>query len=113
MNVRLMRVEGMEARSDTDRRREPRFATRIDARLLSSTGQETNVQLAEVSLHGCRITISEPWLRNGMFVSIGLGDEPMLEAIVRWVRGGDAGMEFLWPIPPERREWHELADMAF
>jgi len=114
MTVRLMRAEAMETTGpEADRRREPRFAARIDARMKSSRGDVVDIHLAEVSLHGCRVVSAEPWLKNGMFVEIGLGDEPMLEAIIRWVRDGSVGMEFLWPIPPERREWHDLADMPF
>ena len=97
---------------DLERRREPRIPTRYAARLQSSRGDQEAAMLADVSLHGCCVNTSAGWLRQGSFVSVGLGEEtPMLAAIVRWVRGGAAGMEFLRPIPSDRIEWLDLIDM--
>jgi len=95
-----------------ERRREPRVPTRYSARLKSSGGAMEAAVLADVSLHGCCVSTAAGWLRQGSFVSIGLGEDlPMLAAIVRWVREGAAGMEFLRPVPSERIEWHDLIDM--
>lgn len=111
MNVRLMRAERMETAPKSDRRREPRFAAGLEGTLFLSDASTTTVRIAEISLHGCRVSGDHSDLRAGMFVSIALGDETPLEAIVRWVRESDAGMEFLWPISPDRREWHDLVDL--
>lgn len=92
------------------------------------------VELADVSTHGCCIRAPgnddhADWLRQGAFVSIRLKDgaspeedgappetakpeAARLEAVVRWVRGHTAGMEFLRPVPPERLDWRELMDFG-
>lgn len=113
MNAQAMRAENVEVAPVSDRRREPRHATGIQGNLRASDGSGMAVRVAEISLHGCRITSERCPLRSGMFVSVGLDDQPPLEAIVRWVRGEDAGMEFLWPIPPERVEWLRLANLDY
>ncbi len=107
----LARLDALE--SVTDRRRETRHAARASARLDSSRGESAVVLLADVSTHGCAVSIEQPWLRAGAFVSIAIVQEqglqtPPLQAIVRWVREGSAGMEFLAPIPADRTEWHDL-----
>ncbi len=71
------------------------------------------MQLAEVSLHGCRIQTQEPWLRVGGFVSIYISQGEKLQSIVRWCRDGAAGMEFLHAIPAQYTEWHDLMDAPF
>lgn len=71
------------------------------------------VLLAEVSLHGCRVRAEEPWLRTGAFVSISIEDGARLQAIVRWVREGAAGMEFLRPIPDHCSQWHDLMEEPY
>lgn len=95
------------------RRKEARYSTWFDAKLESSRGDNADVLLSEVSMHGCRIKCEETWLRTGSFVAIGLEEGPMLQAIVRWIRDGNVGMEFLRPIPPERAEWHDLMELPF
>jgi hypothetical protein len=94
-----------------ERRREARVKARYRATLQFSDGTSDGVHLADISMHGCCIRSDSEGLRIGRFVSIGIDEEPMLQAVIRWVRDGAAGMEFLRPIPPERSEWHELIDM--
>lgn len=100
-------------RAQPDRRKEKRFAAGFPARLRSSNGEQAEVTVADVSLHGCSVNTDAKWIGQGKFVSIGLGDKPMLQAIVRWVRSGSAGMEFVREIPEDRDEWQELIDNAF
>ena len=76
-------------------------------------GETATVELADVSMHGCCVRTETPDLRIGRFVSIGIDSNPMLQAVIRWVRDGAAGMEFVRPIPPERSEWHDLIEMPF
>jgi hypothetical protein len=107
----LARLEAVE--SATDRRREPRHPARASARLSSSRGESAVAALSDVSTHGCAVSLEQPWLRSGAFVSIAIAQEqgleaPPMQAIVRWVREGSAGMEFLAPIPADRTEWHDL-----
>ena len=117
MTVKLARLENIpeidEAKAERNRRREPRFATRFDARIENSRGDSADALIDEVSLHGCRIQTDEPWIRVGGFVSIRIEQGAGLQAIVRWMRDGAAGMEFLRPIPPEYGNWHELMDAPF
>jgi len=96
-----------------ERRREGRTKARYRAVLQFSDGAGGDVELADISMHGCSVRSETEDLRIGRFVSIGIDAEPMLQAVIRWVRDGTAGMEFLRPIPPERDEWHELMDMPF
>jgi hypothetical protein len=117
MTVKLARLDNIpeidETKAARNRRREPRFATWFDAQIENARGESVKVLLAEVSLHGCRIQADEPWLRVGGFVSIRIEHGAQLQAIVRWVREGAAGMEFLRPIPFEYSEWHDLMDEPF
>ncbi|WP_395327065.1 PilZ domain-containing protein [Novosphingobium sp. BL-8H] len=95
-----------------ERRREQRHATRYAAWIESSRGERTDSVLTDVSLHGCCVSGAAAWLRQGAFVSIGLGQGAALRAVVRWVRGNLAGMEFLHAVPHGAREWHELMDIV-
>jgi hypothetical protein len=117
MTVKLARLENVPERSDSalaaNRRREPRFSTWFDAHLENARGDAAKVLLAEVSLHGCRIQADQTWIRVGGFVSIRIDEGTRLQAIVRWVRDGAAGMEFLRPIPHDCSEWHDLMDAPF
>jgi hypothetical protein len=96
-----------------DRRRELRVPAGYQAILEFSEGDSNKVSLADISTHGCCVRSEAEGMRIGRFVSIGIDDGQMLQAVVRWVRDGAAGMEFLRPIPPERSEWHELIEMSF
>lgn len=101
-----------EASSAEDRRRETRHPAWASAHIANSAGQSQGVALADVSEHGCAIKGDAGWLRTGGFVSIRIGEQPSLQGIIRWIRDGAAGMEFLRPIPPERIEWHDLMDVS-
>lgn len=93
-----------------DRRREPRHPTCFEATLEFSNGTYASALLADVSLHGCCVRTDADSLRQGAFVSIGLGAEPKMPAIVRWVRGNAAGMEFLRQVPTHRHDWQAMMD---
>ena len=99
--------------SSPDRRRETRVPARYQAILQLSEGVSSEVHLADISAHGCCVRSEDQGLRIGRFVSIGIEQEPMLQAVIRWVRNDAVGMEFLRPIPPERSEWHELIEMPY
>ncbi|MCT2400578.1 PilZ domain-containing protein [Novosphingobium mangrovi (ex Huang et al. 2023)] len=112
MNAPIGRLYATTPDNLDDRRRETRHATRFEAIIETSQGRRHPVLLADVSLHGCSVQTDAETVRQGAFVSIGLYGEPMLPAIVRWVRGKAAGMEFLRSVPPDRTEWHELMDFG-
>lgn len=99
--------------SPSERRREPRYAAGAAATLKSAQGDSDDVQLIDASMHGCSVQCDAGWLRIGRFVSISIEERPALEAVIRWLRDGTAGMEFLRPIPPDREEWQDLLDMPF
>ncbi|WP_395394330.1 PilZ domain-containing protein [Novosphingobium sp. BL-8A] len=100
-----------EVASD-ERRREQRHATRYTAWIESSRGDRADAVLTDVSLHGCCVSGGATWLRQGAFVSVAVGDGQALKAVVRWIRGDMAGMEFLHAVPHGAREWHELMDIT-
>jgi len=109
MAARLDRLTLYDTAPFVERRKGKRrraIANRVS--ILSLNGEEVEVDLADVSLYGCAIRSDAEWLRVGGFISIGIGGKPWVQAIVRWIRNGQAGMEFLRPIPPERVEWREL-----
>ncbi|GGY95370.1 hypothetical protein GCM10011614_07590 [Novosphingobium colocasiae] len=109
----LMRFQSEIDDDPFERRRETRHNSAVTVMLQFASGSRTSVQLTDVSLHGCCIRGDSDRLHQGRILSIGLNDHPMLDAIVRWVRDDTAGMEFLHPVPVERREWHDLMDSGF
>lgn len=108
MTMHFARLASDRTIDPADRRREERHAVWASAVLQSTHGERADVALIDLSSHGCAVDTDASWLRAGGFVSIRRDDQPALRAIVRWVREGSAGMEFLGAIPTERREWHEL-----
>ena len=64
----------------------------------SSHGDSSEARLCNVSTFGCALQCDASWLRTGLFVEIVLNDEWKVRAILRWVRDGKAGAEFLRPI---------------
>ncbi|KHK91073.1 PilZ domain-containing protein [Novosphingobium malaysiense] len=112
MNAPIGRLYASNQDALDDRRREERHVTRFEATLETSRGGRHAVLLADVSLHGCCVQTDSDDLRQGAFVSVGMGEDSMLPAIVRWVRGRAAGMEFLRAVPPDRTEWYELMNFG-
>lgn len=85
-------------RLQKDTRRVVREQARAAASLRTHGGEETATALTDVSTHGCCIRVEERTLRLGQFVALSLTDAGTVQAIVRWVRGGQAGLEFLRPV---------------
>ena len=84
--------------------------SRVHAKALvtSSRGDSAAMIIANVSTHGCNVRGDTTWLRIGSFVGVALDDKPMLHAIVRWSRDGSAGLEFMRPVAPGNKPWHDL-----
>lgn len=76
-------------------RRTSRFLAHARVTLRSNHGDRAKGSLRDVSIFGCSVQSEAPWLRTGMFISLGLSDDWTIQAIVRWVRDGRAGVEFL------------------
>lgn len=115
MTVKLARLQSIPEEEPVTvaapkRRKEARFAAWFDARLENAHGDGVDVLLADVSLHGCRVRCEERWLRTGSFVSISIESGNRLQGVIRWIRDGFVGMEFLRPIPSDRTEWLDLMD---
>ncbi len=85
-------------------RRAERFSARGDVVVQSAQGNSSQARLNDISVYGCNIVASADWMRCGMFISIELNAERSVQAIVRWVRGGSCGVEFLRPIPGAEAE---------
>lgn len=79
-------------------RRTSRFLAHARVTLRSNHGDRAKGSLRDVSVFGCAVQTEAEWLRTGMFVSLGLSGDWTIQAIVRWVRDGRAGVEFLRPI---------------
>lgn len=92
------------------RRTAPRVAKQVSAQISALDGTSAVGSVGDVSAQGCSVLCAADWLRSGRFVSIGLGEGPALQAVVRWVRGGLAGLEFLRAVPSDRRDWRALMD---
>lgn len=102
-----VRQEAMQA----DRRRAPRAVVAAEALVTSSRGESAAMTIGNISVNGCNITGEAAWLRLGGFVTLELAEGESMSAIVRWVRGESAGLEFLRPVPPEHASWHALIDL--
>lgn len=89
-----------------------RHTAHFQAFIETQTGRRIAARLADVSLHGCCIHTHDEAIRQGAVLSVGMGDDSMLPAIVRWVRGRAAGMEFLRAVPSDQIEWNELMDLS-
>lgn len=86
-----------------------RQAARIDVTIQSNHGDSSAARLNDISVFGCNVLTRADWMRCGIFVSIALSEARTVQAIVRWVRGGSCGVEFLRPIPDAEAD--ELAAM--
>ena len=90
------------------RRKAHRALVQAQARITSSRGDSAEMTIGNVSTHGCNIRGEAAWLRLGSFVGVSLSDGPMLLGIIRWVRDGSAGLEFMRPVSPGNKPWNNL-----
>ena len=81
-----------------DRRRSRRAVRRQSDLIVSvtvSSGEQAEAAVRNVSTFGCNLQSNVPWLRLGRFITIGFEGERAIKGIVRWVRDGFVGIEFL------------------
>ena len=64
----------------------------------SNAGERTSARLRDISVYGCNLACEADWLRMGRFITVRLGKDRTIQAIVRWTREGMTGIEFLRPI---------------
>ena len=110
MNALSSRIDEPMHAVTPERRRTVRQTVWALATMTCPRGRSAEAELTDLSLHGVRVNSQADWLRIGQFVSIALEEEPPVQAIVRWMRDGEAGMEFLRPIPADRASWYALMD---
>ncbi len=110
MNALAGRFDEAQDLAAIDRRRSARRSVWAQATIMSSRGLSADAELSDLSTHGLRVASEAAWLRVGQFVSIILEEDQPVQAIVRWMRDGEAGMEFLRPVPADRKAWHSLMD---
>lgn len=80
-------------------RKASRRPARGEVAIRSSHGDRTQARLHDFSAFGCNIITDAPWLRLGSFITLTLSEDVTVQAIVRWVRDGSCGVEFLRPLP--------------
>lgn len=80
-------------------RRGERRTVNAEVMVESSHGMRVAARLNDISTYGCNVLTEADWMRSGVFLSIQLSEERTVQAIVRWVRDGHCGVEFLRPIP--------------
>ena len=108
MGTVLAHIEAIGEAIMPSRRKAARSIVHVGASVTSAHGDSAKVTINNVSTHGCNVTGDADWMRMGSFVGVGLEGSQPLQAIVRWMRDGTAGLEFLRPVPADNAAWHEL-----
>ncbi len=85
-------------RARTEARRVARTRASIDVTIASAQGPEMTVIIRDISAYGCSIGPSADWMKPGGFVSLRPRGEAGVTGIVRWIRDGAAGIEFVRPL---------------
>jgi hypothetical protein len=67
----------------------------------SSAGDQVAARLRDLSVYGCNLACTADWLRLGRFITIRVGSDRQIQALVRWSRDGTTGVEFLRAIAQE------------
>lgn len=61
----------------------------------SSQAERSLGRMCNISPFGCNVRVTADWLRVGRIVSLKVSPERTIQAIVRWTRDDQAGLEFL------------------
>lgn len=78
----------------------PRHEVSI-ATTLSYDGQETSVELRDISTEGAKLALAAA-LDIGAAVQLRLPDKSRIPATVRWTRDGHAGLRFAADLPEDQ-----------
>jgi hypothetical protein len=62
-------------------------------------------RMRNISPFGCNVQVKADWLRVGRIVSLKVSADRTIQAIVRWTRDDQAGLEFLRAIDLAEAEW--------
>jgi PilZ domain len=93
-----------DAKDPNDARAVERKQTKGSVLVQNTRGDRCIARLRDISTYGCNLLTDAEWLRAGNFVSIRLGAERTIQAVVRWSRDGASGVEFLRPIAEAEAE---------
>jgi hypothetical protein len=94
-----------QERRHVNQRREPRLPDVCDSAQIRFRGEMIRVPVHNISSHGAKIeTAVAPYI--GEAIEISFDNCFVADSVVRWVRGGAVGLEFLGerPIRPEGGE---------
>lgn len=82
-------------------RQNERLGVLLNARCRKTSWMISRVDLADLSEGGCRIVGNAVDVTAGQEVEIRITDVPAIPGTVRWVKDGDAGIEFDSPLDSE------------
>jgi hypothetical protein len=88
------------------RRREKRIPVKADAVIGDNRSAISRTSILDLSCHGCSLTMGENTLHSGEFIMIRLEGAEAIRGIVRWIRDGEAGVEFLRPLDQAALHYH-------
>ena len=91
--AKIDKLANVAARPNT-RRTSRRIAGTV-ATVRTAGGERSRARIRDVSIFGCSIVTEADWLRTGIFITLQLGPDWSIQAIVRWARDGVGGVEFL------------------
>lgn len=83
-----------------EKRKDPRYAVTLDARVRNGSGTSRTVQVSNLSLHGCRFKLTDNRLGQDAFLTITVERVGFLEARVKWRDGDWHGIRFDHPLHP-------------
>jgi hypothetical protein len=104
--------EAIGFRIRPNRREVSRYRTKAAVEVANTSGAKAAMSVEDISSHGCSIKGDVQWLRLGMILSIVLANEQPVQAVIRWVRGGKAGVEFFRPLTAAQSGWQRLITEA-
>jgi len=88
------------SRTQPDRRIAPRFGANIDGRLKCSRGSRRSIEITDISVGGCAVSLGPLDVAQGRGYAIKFGGLETLGAELRWIADGDAGLAFERPLHP-------------
>ena len=89
-----------KSKTELDRRIAPRFGANIDGRLRCSRGSRRSIEITDISVGGCAVSLGPLDVAQGRGYAIKFSGLETLGAELRWNAGGGAGLEFDRPLHP-------------
>ncbi len=82
-------------------RKEIRQTIQSEVGIDTGNGDWRMFPLTDLSPHGCNLNAADWPFRTGQFLSLRISRSGRLEGIIRWVRDGHIGIEFVRPLSNE------------